>query len=340
MHNPDPSKIFAVGLGFMGSKVLLSAIELELFTVLGGGARTALQLGERLSLHPRSIADFLDVLVSQGFLSREGDGATALYANSADADLFLDKNKPSYIGGIFEMANHRLYGFWGELTEGLKTGRPQNEIQTGGDLFAELYADENRLEEFLHAMAGAQMGNFIAFAEKFDFGRYNTFCDIGGAGGALAVQVALRNPHLRCETFDLPAVKPLAERFVGAMGVSDRVDVTAGDFFEGPLPSADVVTMGNVLHDWDESQKQTLISKAYDAVRPGGAFVAIEMVIDDERRTNTMGMLMSLNMLIETEGGFDYTGAQFDTWARAAGFSRTEIVPLTGPTSAAIAYKD
>lgn len=342
MSHVDPSKIMQVGMSFMTSKALLSAIDLELFTVLSGAQKTAAQIAERIQLHPRSHRDFLDGLVSIGFLQREGSGHDALYSNAPDAEMFLDKDKPSYIGGMLEMCNHRLYPFWGDLTTALKTGQPQNEIAKDGDqgdFFAELYADEERLGEFTRAMAGMQMGNFMALANEFDFSNFESMCDVGGASGALAAQVAMRHDNVRCTTYDLAPVAPLAKRALDAWGVSERVEVLSGNFFEDDLPTADIITMGNILHDWNEEQKLVLMKKAYDALPSGGAFIAIELIIDDERRENTMGLMMSLNMLIETPGGFDYTHAQFDAWAKEVGFDRTEVRPLTGPSSAAIAWK-
>ncbi len=243
------------------------------------------------------------------------------------------------MAGILEMANARLYGFWGNLTEALRTGQPQNEAKSGGDFFDALYADESRLGAFLAGMQGLQFGNHSALLDKVDFSQVSTFCDVGGANGALCALVAQRHPQLKAISVDLPAVGDFARRHVEAMGVADRVDVVDGDFFADKFPQADVIVLGNVLHDWDEERKQVLIDKAYDALNPQGRLIAIENIIDDDRRQNTFGLLMSLNMLIELEGGFDYTGAQFSDWCTNAGFERTEIVPLAGPGSAAIAYK-
>ena len=339
MH-PNPAHIMQVGMGFMASKTLLSAVELELFTTLGKQSMTGAQIGERLALHPRSLYDFLDALVALHLLERKGDGPSGAYSNTADTSLFLDKTSPAYLGGILEMSNARLYGFWGNLTEALRTGQPQNELKHGkGSPFEVIYADEARLEQFLRAMAGIQLGSFMALAEKVDFSGAKTMCDVGGANGTLSITIAKRHPHLACTSFDLPPVVPVAKRHIEASGAIGRVEVMAGDFFKDPLPRADVITMGNILHDWDESQKRGLIQKAFDALPAGGRFIAIENIIDDARRENVFGLLMSLNMLIELPGGFDYTGAQFDGWAKAAGFQRTEVIPLAGPTSAAIAYK-
>ena len=337
---PHPDHILQIGMGFFASKTLLSAVELELFTQLSGRALTATEIADRLDLHPRSRYDFLDALVALGLLDRQGNGPDALYGNTPDTAVFLDKNSPAYLGGILEMANARLYKFWGTLTEALHTGEPQTEIKTGAPgLFEGVYADPALLEVFLNGMHGLQIGAFNALCAGLDLSGYQTFCDIGGANGGLSGIVAAANPHLTGISFDLEPVAPVAEKHLAEVGVADRIKAAVGNFFTDAFPPADVYFMGNILHDWDEAQKQSLISKAYEGLPSGGLLVAIENIIDDERRVNAFGLLMSLNMLIELPGGFDYTGAQFDGWARAAGFERTEIRHLAGPTSAAIAYK-
>ena len=337
----NPSKIMQVGMGFMASKTLLAAVKRGVFTELAQEPLTGPQLAERLNIHERGIYDFFDTLVALGFLQREGDGPQAAYSNAPDANAFLDRNKPMYIGGILEMANDRLYPFWSDLDEALETGQPQNEMKhTGKPIFEALYGNPEHLEQFLSAMTGVQLGNFHMLLEKFDFSRYGTLADIGGASGTLSVMAAKKFLELRCVTFDLPPVQPIAQRRIDEAGVQDRVKAVAGDFWEGGLPNADVIVMGNVLHDWTDDKKQALIQKAYDALPQGGVLIAVENIIDDERRQNAFGLLMSLNMLIEFgEDASDYTGAQFDGWARHAGFQRTEIIPLAGPSSAAIAYK-
>jgi O-methyltransferase domain/Dimerisation domain len=336
---PTPDHILQIGMGFWASKTLLSAVELEVFTVLGSGPKTGAELGDRLELHPRGLFDFLDALVSLGLLEREGDGPEARYANTGETGIFLNKDEPAYMGGILEMANSRLFGFWNNLTEALRTGAPQSEAKAGGDFFAALYADEARLESFLRAMQGIQMGNFMALLELVDFSHVHTMCDVGGANGTFCGLAAQRYPDLHAINFDLPPVVPVAERHLAAMGVAGRVTTVGGDFFVDDFPPADVIVMGNVLHGVDEEQKKALIAKAYATLSDGGRLIAIENVIDDARRVNTFGLLMSLNMLIELPGGFDYTGAQFEGWCTDAGFERTEILALAGPSSAAIAYK-
>ncbi len=331
-----PEKILQTGLAFWPAKTLLSAIEIGVFTELAGGPEAFAPLCGRLGLHPRSARDFLDTLVALGFLTREGDR----YRNSGDADLFLDRKKPSYVGGILEMANHRLYPFWGHLTEALRTGQPQNEVKHGGPgLFETLYADPDRLKQFLAAMTGISHGANMTIARAFPWKDHRTFVDVGTAQGDLAVQIALANPHLQGIGFDLPEVAPIFEEYAQAIGVADRVSFVPGSFFEQDLPKADVVTMGHILHDWDLPTKKMLIAKAYQALPTGGALIVYESIIDDERKTNAFGLMMSLNMLIETPGGFDYTGADCAGWMKEAGFSAVRVEHLVGPDSMVIGIK-
>ena len=340
MNALSPARIMDVGLGFWRSKVLLSAIELGLFTELGAKSMTGNELQQALGLHARAIPDFFDTLVALRFLERDGDGPQARYRNTDETALFLDRNSPQFMAGFLEMANARLYRFWGDLTDGLRTGRAQNEVKhTGAPMFAELYSKPERLELFMDAMSGISAANFQALAEKFDFSRYRTLCDVGGATGQLSMLVARKHPHLRCISADLPAATAIAERKIAAAGLADQVTAKAIDFFADPLPKADVITMGMILHDWNLEKKLHLIRAAYDALPTDGAFIAVENIIDDARRENAFGLMMSLNMLIEFGDAFDFTGADFSRWCREVGFSRTEVIPLAGPASAAVAYK-
>ena len=336
----SPERIMQVGMGFWPSKVLLSAVEIGVFTALASGPRSRNELRTELRLSERAVADFLDTLLALGFLQRKGDDENALYSNTPESAQFLDRGSPAYVGGFLEMANARLYGFWGLLTEALRTGRAQNETKDNGEpAFKKLYEDPARLEQFLDAMTGISTANFQAFAERFDFSGRRTLVDVGGAAGQLSRIVASRHPHMHCTTLDLPAVTAVAERRIKADDLQGRLQARPLDFLVDPFPSADVITMGLILHDWNLAMKRQLIRKAYEALPTGGCFIVIENLIDDARRTNAFGLLMSLNMLIEFGDAFDYTGADFDGWCREAGFKRTEVLPLTGAASAGIAYK-
>jgi hypothetical protein len=329
-----------VGMAFWPAKVLLSGVKLGVFTELGKGPKTGAELRDALGLHPRSTPDLFDTLVALRFLERDGEGVAARYRNTEETGMFLDRGSPAFVGGFLEMANDRLYPFWGDLEEALKTGTAQNETKHGGKgVFEELYSQPERLEQFMDAMAGISAGNFKAFAEKFDFSKYKTLTDVGGATGLLSMLVATENPHMSCVSTDLPAATEIASRKIADAGLAERVKAEPIDFFSDPIPSADVVTMGMILHDWNLEKKMMLIRKAYDALPEGGAFVVVENIIDDARRENAFGLMMSLNMLIEFGDAFDFTGADFDGWCREAGFKRTEVIHLAGPASAGVAYK-
>ena len=341
---PDPSKIMQVGMGFWASKVLLSAVQLKLFTILSGNSFSGKQIKEKLNLQTtqRHVYDWLDALVSLGFLQRDGVLDGAQYCNAADTDLFLDKNKPGYMGGILEMGNNRLYGFWNHLEEGLLTGQAQNESRDGKNMnfFEDLYKSPEKLSEFVHAMSGIQIGNFMTLARKFNFSNYQTLTDVGGANGSLSIQIALNHKNIHCTTFDLPPVEPLAKNKIAQFNLQDRIKAVGGDFMKDDLPKAEIIVMGNILHGLSEDAKQALVKKVFETLPANGVLMTIENIIDNERRQNTFGLLMSLNMLIENGEAFDYTFNDFNRWAKHAGFRRTELLPLAGPTSAAIAYKN
>ncbi len=335
--DPAPDHIMQIGMGFWASKVLLSAVEMGVFTELAKGPEELNELAGRLGLHRRSARDYLDALVALGFLQR----SDAMYSNTPATNLFLDRHKPGYIGGILEMANARLFGHWNHLTEALRTGRPQNEAKddSGSSPFAALYADPARLKGFLAAMSAISHGANLAIANKAPWKNYASYADVGTAQGDLAVQIALANPHLKGVGFDLAEVGPVFERFVEANGVSDRLRFEPGDFFKQALPEVDVITMGHILHDWDLENKRMLVSKAYDAINPGGALVVYDAIIDDDRSKNAFGLLMSLNMLIETPGGYDYTGVECIGWMEEAGFRDAYVEHLAGPDSMVIGFK-
>jgi len=332
----QPDHILEVGLGFWASKTLLSAVEMEVFTELAKHPEDLEALRTRLGLHPRSARDFFDALVALQLLERR-DGR---YYNTASTDFFLDKRKPSYIGGVLEMANHRLYLFWNQLTTALRTGLPQNEMRDGSpNPFDALYAEPARLKEFLRAMTGVSRRANLAIARKFPWSKYRSAVDVGTAQGDLITQVTLANPHIEGIGFDLPEVGPVFEEFVEINGLSGRVKFVPGSFLEQPLPKADVIMMGHVLHDWSMEIKQMLVRKAYQALSPGGSYLVYESIIDDDRSANVFGLLMSLNMLIETADGFDYTGADCAGWMKQAGFRETRVEHLAGPDSMVIGIK-
>ena len=333
--NLRPDRIFQLGFGFWATKTLLTAIELGLYTELARKPMTAEEVTQHFQLHPRSVRDFLDALVALGMLRRNG----TKYANTPETAAFLDRSKPSYMGGMLEMCSRRLYKFWNDLPDGLRTGKPQNEAKTGGNLFEAIYKDPELVRGFLSGMTGLSIGAAQVIAKKFPWKKYKTFVDVGAAQGALPVQVALAHRHLIGTGYDLPVVEPIFLDYVRSFKLQDRLRFHQGDFFKDPIPGADVIVMGHILHDWNLEEKRMLIQKVHAALPKGGAFVAFDAVIDDDRKKNAFGLLMSLNMLIETHGGFDFTGADCRKWMKDAGFKRAQVTRLAGPDGMVVGYK-
>lgn len=330
-----PEPLMRLGFGFWGSKVLMSAVELGVFAALVPGPLDADRLGAKVGLHPRARRDFLDALVSLDLLERE-DGQ---YRNTPLTARFLDPALPAYVGGMAALCNDRLYPDWAHLSTVLRTGRPLRETGSDEDTFTAIYRVEGSAEQFARAMTGASLGLGRMIAGAFPWDRYRTFADVGCAEGGVAVQIALAHQHLAGIGLDLSPIKPIFERYVASFGLGDRLRFQTGDITAVPIPSADVVLLGHMLHGLDLDGKRALLAKAYAALPEGGALIVFDMVIDDDRRQHTLGLLMSLNMLIQTAGGFDYTAAEGIGWLREAGFREARVEPLPGPQSLVIGIK-
>jgi SAM-dependent methyltransferase len=330
----SPDHIFDIGFAFWKSKALLSAVELGVFTALGEGPLHGETLIERIGIHRRGARDFLDALVALDLLDRDAAGC---YANRPDCALFLDVRKPTYIGGQLERLNGRLYESWGFLTEALRTGHGGSALARGG--YTALYADGAAFESFLRAMTGSSLMPARALAKRFPWCRHATVMDIGTAQGCLPVELARAHAHLRGGGFDLPQVQPAFQDYVRKNGLSDRLTFHPGDFLRDDLPQADVLIMGRILHNWDLPTKQLLLRKAAQALPPGGVLIVYDNIIDDERRHRPHSLLASLNMLIDTPAGFEFTEQECIDWMREAGFNDIRLERLDCINTAAIGLK-
>jgi hypothetical protein len=332
---PKPDRILEVGQAFRASKALLSAVELGVFTVLAGGPLDADDIGKRAGIHQRGARDFLDALVALGMLNRLDNGR---YANSAETELYLDRNKTTYVGGVLESAISRTYVIWGSLTAALRTGQPQSDLSMVSN-FDTLYADATLREAFVTTMTARTRPVARALAARFPWANHRLLIDIGGAQGCLPVEIAQAHPDITGGVFDLPQLASLFDGYVQASGLSHRLRFSPGDFFRDPFPSADVLTIGRVLHNWDLETKTMLLRKAYQALPQGGALIVYERLIDDERRVNADALLSSLQMLLASPGGFDFTGADCIGWMREAGFRDLRMEPLTTDQSMVVGIK-
>lgn len=330
-----PDRLLQLGLAYQRAKTLLTAVELGVFTVLADRPLDLETLRQTLGIDRRGARDFMDALVALGLLVRDAD---ARYANTAETDRYLDRNKSTYIGGVLEHNNARHFAIWNSLTEALRTGRPQAGLDDPSH-FQELFTDERALGHFVNAMTVRSRPVAEALAAAFPWTRYRSMVDIGCSQGAALVQIACSHPHISGVGFDLPHLQPHFGAYVASHALADRLRFQAGDFFRDPLPGAEVLMFGRVLHNWDLAAKTMLLKKAYDALPPGGTLIVYERLIDDERRTNAAALLSSLNMLLMSAGGFDFTAADGVGWMREAGYRDIRVEPLTADQSMIVGVK-
>lgn len=333
----DPGEVFDLGLGFMRSKAVLSAVRLGVFAELTAGSLDRATLAERTGVHERAAADFFDALVAVGALERE-DG---VYRNADAVDRYLDPDGSPYVGDFFAFADGAIYRGWAGLTDALQTGEPQTARPgpDAGAAYDDLYGDDRHLAFFLNGMSGLSAVSADAIARRFPWDEYDSLCDLGTSKGRLPIGVADRHDHLDVVGLDLPPVESHFAENVAAHGLSDRVRFEAADFFEDPLPAADVYVLGHILHNWDDDARRTLLGTVYDALPEDGALIVYGTIVDDDRRENALALLMSLNMLVTMESGSGYTFAECEQWLDEVGFSRSRRENLPGPDSMIVAEK-
>lgn len=334
-NDVNPNRILEMSYAFWQSKALLSAVELDVFTLLADGPLDLDSLVARIGINRRGASDFFDALVALRLLDRDCDGR---YFNRPDTDRYLDRRKPTSIADLLRHLNARHFHNWSLLTQALRTGAPQSAALGSGG-YSTLYSDNSEREIFLNGMTAGSLLAARALAARFPWHQYDTVIDIGTAQGCVPVEIARSNRHLTGGGFDLPEIEPVFTRFVADNHLSDRLQFYSGDFFSDPLPAAGVFVMGRILHNWDLPTKKMLLMKAYQALEPGGAIVVYDPLIDEERCREPHGLLSSLNMLIETTGGFEYTAGQCKDWMEHAGFQQLRIEPLGDMHTAVIGSK-
>lgn len=189
-------------------------------------------------------------------------------------------------------------------------------------------------------MTGLSLGVANVLAEEFSWSEFETVVDLGTSEGIVPKRIAEENEHIRAIGVDLPRVEPYFQDFTGESPAADRINFRVADFFaDDPLPAADVYVLGHILHDWGLDDKREILAKVSEAVNPGGAVIVYGTMIDEERREAVMPLLMSLNILIETPEGFDYTAGECIEWIHDVGFEGGEARPLPGPETMVQAWK-
>jgi len=312
--------------GFWASKTLAAAVELDLFTQLSGRGVDIHQLSQLLEIHPRPAEMLLSGCASLGLLEKRGER----YYNSPLSEEFLVRGKPYYFGGVITLLDRRLYLPWNRLPEAIKTNR----AQTWGDqpgIFEAMSANPEEQRIFTEGMHSFSVQSGEAVAAAFDFLPYAHLLDVGGGSGAYCIEAARRYPHLRATVFDLPTALEIAREKIAEAAFSDRITTHPGDFFNEALPKgADVVLLSMILHDWTPEKNRVILKRCFDALPSGGAVIVSELMMNDEKTGPASAALMSLNMLIETEGR-NYTWGEYTQWLKDVGFREIQRVPVVSP---------
>ncbi|MFI5782589.1 methyltransferase [Nocardia sp. NPDC051570] len=314
-----PQHFHEVLLAYCGSKALMSAVEIDLFSILAGsGGMTEAELRRELSLHPRLSRHFLEVLVELDLLAKEGDR----YRNSPVSELYLDRAKPTFVGGFAETTNDTFYPAWGKLTTALRTGQAQAPIppDDSDHLFrVNVHTQADRVRRFMTAMDSHSTAMARELARLLPWDEFTSFADIGGCRGNLAAHLVLAQPHLKGVCFDRAQSEPFFDEHVAALGTVGRVTFQAGDFFADDLPKVDVLVFGHVLHDWSPENRLILMERAHRALNPGGMVVVYDRMIDGSP-LDLHRLFYSLTFMLASGGGSEYSVDQLSQWLAEAGF--------------------
>lgn len=324
----SPAPLMQLATGFWASKTLAAAHELDLFSRLSGTAGTTVaELADSLGIEQRPSELLLTGCAALGLL----EGSDGRYVNSALAEEYLVRGKPYYFGGFVQMLDQRLYDGWGRLTEAIRTNRPTTwDPDRHGSLFET--ADPVVMAGFWEAMHSLSTSTARALAGAVDLGSAARLLDVGGGSAAYDIELCKHYPDLRATVFELSAVTDIAAQKIKEAGLSDRISTVDGDFFADPElpPGHDVVLLSMIMHDWSEEHDRVILRKCWQALPSGGRVVIAELLVDDEKTGPADAALMSLNMLIETEGR-NYTAAEYTSWLHDAGFRDIRTVPLDSP---------
>ncbi|WBB79102.1 methyltransferase [Micromonospora sp. WMMD882] len=324
-----PTPLMEITTGYWAFKTLAAAVELDLFGRLSGGrVVTQQEVQQELDLPERPADLLLAACASLGLLERSGTG----YRNTELAEQFLVPGRPHYFGGQVRYCDERTYLPYHRLGEALRADRPLTwDPQTQESLFTT--ADPGMLAMFWEAMYSTSSFTARSLGEAYDFGAHRRLLDVGGGAGAFPVELCRRYPQLRATVFDLPHVRAKAEEKITAAGLADRIGTASGNFLTDPaLPTGhDVILLSMILHDWNETQNRAILARCHAALPPGGAIVVCELLLDDDRTGPRSAALMGMTMLVETEGGRNYSGAEYADWLVDAGFTDVRVVAFDAP---------
>jgi predicted O-methyltransferase YrrM len=334
----SPAPLMQLTTGFWAFKTLAAAHDLDLFTRLSGttGA-TAAELAHMLAIQARPAEMLLTGCAALGLLDKHDER----YVNSPLAEEFLVHGKPSYFGGWVQMLDQRLYPGWGRLTEAIRTNRPTTwDPDRQSSLFDG--EDPQLLAVFWEAMQALSTLTAGVLGPAIDLSGVRRLLDVGGGSAAFDIELCRQYPDLTATVYDLPTVADIAAAKVKEAGLQERITTVAGDFFADPsLPSGhDTILLSMIMHDWAEDRSRTILQKCWSALPSGGQVIIAELLVNDTRTGPPPAALMSLNMLVETEGR-NYTAAEYTTWLKDLDFHnvRTVRFDAAGANGAVIGAK-
>ncbi|HJP80279.1 MAG TPA: methyltransferase [Pseudonocardiaceae bacterium] len=325
--------VLRIANGYREAKILFAAHELRVFDILADGPLDGQDLADRAGLHPRAASEFIAALAGLGLLERDEDGR---YRNSVAAE-YLVADNPGNLTGFVGFLESGLHPAWDGLVSSLRTGAPATRPAGDGDPYRPMYGADAERGDFIAAMdaLNAPAGRQIA---ALDWTGIRTVVDVGGARGSLSTILAEANPHLHATVFDLPDLAPEFARYAPTTPVADRVSFHPGDFFTDDIPDADAVVFAHVFHNWPLDVRTMLLGKAARALRPGGTVFVYDAMLD-EGAPALGNLMLSLDMLVWSAGGAEYTPGECRQWLRDAGFGEAEQHTVGASSTVLVARK-
>lgn len=322
-----PMEIKEMAMAFQKSRIVLTAYELDVFTVISDKNTDAETVAAALNLNKAATERLLNALAGLKLLEKNGGN----HRNTGDSLRFLSKNSPDYLAGLGH-TNH-LWDTWSNLTEVVRTGEAAHgtEINERG---------EEWLEAFIHAMHDRGKKQAPAQLASIDLQGVNSVLDIGGGSGCFCMEFLNRKPDLKTVIFDLPNVVPISRKIVEQEGFSGRIDYHAGDYTTDELPKGfDMVFLSAIIHSNSLETNRELIRKSFDALNPGGKIVIQDWIMNDNKTEPVQGAVFSINMLVGTEKGDCYSESEVKSWFKDAGFTDFKKVELESGLGQMMAIK-
>ena len=313
------------------SLALAAAVELDIFTLIAQGNRTASDVAKALKAPKRGVERLLDALVGMDYLTKKANqfGLTPV------ADTFLVRTKPSFMGAMARESQMTLPG-WMKMAEVIRTGKPMVAIDAaeGREFFPELV-------KAIFPLTYAGASALVQALPKARLGKIERVLDVAAGSAAWSLPFAQANPNIRVTALDYPEVTPVARQYAQQLGVSGQYDYLEGDLrqIDFGQKQYDVVILGHIIHVEGEKWGKNLIAKSYKALKPGAILVIAEMIPNDTRTGPPFPLLFGLNMISHTAEGDVFTMAQYKQWLKQAGFASIRTVQAPGPSPLILATR-